>query len=390
MTPKKTILILTGGGLSPAFNSLLQGVIKEAQNKQWKILGGLFGWASLLENGQIIDLTDFKTELIQNLGGTFLRSSRTNPFKISGGVDQIADNIKKLGIDAVVVIGGDDTLGAASILYKEKQIPVVGVPKTIDNDLSETYWTPGYPTAAWYMADYTRRIKIHAAYALSRLFVIEVPGFQSGWVAASSAFGGADVILPPEKTINCQAVIKAISDRYLANGNYGVVVISQYAKFDEPITGIADDQFDQYNTMRRSFIGLSFTDFLKKELKIDIRSLHPGNYLEAVDPISLDRDLSVALGKKAVDLVEAEQFNLAVCVKRDDWTKTEVQIGTSSLDNMVGKGRYKFLEEDMFDFEQFQVKQKFLDYLAPVFPNYPDEKIKEYLKLQEKITKTLV
>ncbi|MCX6778711.1 MAG: hypothetical protein NTU97_00560, partial [Candidatus Magasanikbacteria bacterium] len=135
---------------------------------------------------------------------------------------------------------------------------------------------------------------------------------------------------------------------------------------------------------------LSFTDFLKKELKIDIRSLHPGNYLEAVDPIPLDRDLSVALGKKAVDLVEAEQFNLAVCVKRDDWTKTEVQVGTATLENMVGKGRYKFLEEDMFDFEKFQVKQKFLDYLAPVFPNYPDNQVKEYLALQEKITKKLM
>ncbi|MCX6778965.1 MAG: 6-phosphofructokinase, partial [Candidatus Magasanikbacteria bacterium] len=109
MASKKTILILTGGGLSPAFNSLLQGVIKEAQNKQWKILGGLFGWASLLENGEIIDLTNFNTELIQNLGGNFLRSSRTNPFKIQGGVDQITNNIKNLGIDAVVAIGGDDT-----------------------------------------------------------------------------------------------------------------------------------------------------------------------------------------------------------------------------------------------------------------------------------------
>ncbi|HPV70807.1 MAG TPA: 6-phosphofructokinase [Candidatus Magasanikbacteria bacterium] len=387
MTNKKTVFILTGGGLSPAFNSLLCGAIKEAQEKNWKILGGLYGWASLLDNGQITDLTNFDTNIIKNLGGTFLRSSRTNPFKIPNGIEQITENIKKLGVDAIVVIGGDDTLGAASLLFQEKQIPTVGIPKTIDNDLSETYWTPGYPSAAWQLADYTRRIKIHAAYALSRLFIIEVPGFKSGWIAASSAFGGADIILPPEKVINCSSVIKAISQKYSANGNYATVVISQYARFDEPITGITDDQFDQYNTMRRSFIGLSFTEFLKKEIKIDIKNLHPGNFLEAIDPIEIDRELSLALGQKAINLVAENQSNIAVCLKRDDWTKTKIEISTASLNNMVGKGRYKFLNEEMFDFENFTVKQKFFDYLAPVFPNYPEQQIKDYCTLQNKLTK---
>lgn len=387
MINKKTVFILTGGGLSPAFNSLLLGVIKEAQEKNWKILGGLHGWASLLDNGQTINLTDFDTKIIQNLGGTFLRSSRTNPFKIPNGIEQITDNIKKLGIDALIVIGGDDTLGAAALLFQEKQIPVIGIPKTIDNDLSETYWTPGYPSAAWQLADYTRRIKIHAAYALSRLFIIEVPGFKSGWVAASSAFGGADVILPPEKIVNCRSVVEAISQKYLANGNYATVVISQYARFDEPITGVTDDQFDQYNTVRRSFIGLSFTDFLKKELKMDIKNLHPGNFLEAVDPIEIDRELSISLGQKAVNLVEENQSNLAVCLKRNDWAKNKIEVGTTSLNNMVGKGRYKFLDEEMFDYENFTVKQKFFDYLEPVFPNYPDQQIKDYCALQNKITK---
>lgn len=381
----KTILILTGGGLSPAFNSLLYGTIKEAQKKKWRILGGLFGWASLLDGGQIIDLTDFNVNLIKDLGGTFLRSSRTNPFKIPEGTHQIISNIKKNKIDVVIAVGGDDTLGAASLLYKEKQIPVVGVPKTIDNDLSETYWTPGYPSAAWYLADYTRRIKMHAAYALSRTFVIEVPGFKSGWVAAASAFGGADIILPPEKIINCSKLIQDINDTYSANGNYATVVISQYARFDEPITGIADNQFDQYNTMRHSFIGLSFTDFLKKELKMDIRSLHPGNYLEAVDPIELDRKISVALGEKAVDLAENSQFNLAVVVKRDDWANNALAVGTAALEDMVGKGRYKFLDEEMFDFEKLKVTDKFKNYLSPVFADFTDEKMRRYSELQKEI-----
>lgn len=387
---QKTILILTGGGLSPAFNSLIYGVIKEAQKKNWKILGGLFGWASLLDNGQIIDFTSLNAETIKDLGGDFLRSSRTNPLKVPNGLEQVAENLKKNKIDGVIVVGGDDTLAAASLLAKEKQLPIVAIPKTIDNDISETYWTPGYPTASWFLADYVRRIKIHAAYTLSRLFVIEVPGFKSGWVAASSAFGEADVILPPEKIINCRAVIEKISKAYTANGNYATVVISQYARFDEPIAGTTDNQFDQYNTMRRAFIGFSFTDFLKKELKMDIRNLHPANYLEVLDPIEIDKNLSIKLGAHAVELIEQERFDSAVCLKREDENKNEISIKEIPLEEMAGKGRYKFLDEEMFDFDNFKVKQKFLDYLGPVFPNYPEEKIKKYLALQKEVVKKLI
>ncbi|MBI5732305.1 MAG: 6-phosphofructokinase [Candidatus Magasanikbacteria bacterium] len=380
----KTLLVLTGGGLSPACNSLLFGVINEAQKNNWKILGGLFGWRSLLEEGQNIDLSDFDATLIRNKGGTFLRSSRINPFKIANGVEQIKQNFKKQGVDALVVIGGDDTLGAAHLLSKNEDIQIIGLPKTIDNDLSETYWTPGYPSAAWYFADFVKKIKMHAAYALSRIFIVEVPGFKSGWLAASGAYGLANVILTPEKPINCRWALETIAETYLKNGGYAVVVVSQYAKFDEPIIGLADEQDDQYNNDRRFFIGLSFTDFLKKELKLDVRSLHPGNFLEAVDPIEIDKKLSEEMGAKAVQLIVEGRNSLAVSLKRPDYAKNDIEVSFCTLEKMAGCGQFHFLSEKMFDFENFTVTDKFFDYLEPVFG--PRPKLNEpYLELQKRI-----
>ena len=148
MKKSKTIFLLTSGGLAPALNATLYGVIKAARKQGWKILGGLNGWSSLVQNGRIIDLTNLKIECLKNRGGTFLKSSRTNPFKVQNGINLLHQKIKQHKINALVAIGGDDTLGAAQKLAQEEGLPIVGLPKTIDNDLTGTYWTPGYPSAA--------------------------------------------------------------------------------------------------------------------------------------------------------------------------------------------------------------------------------------------------
>lgn len=387
----KTILVFNGGGLSPALNSLLYGVIKEAQSRQWKIWGGLMGWASLLEDGVLIDLTNFDIEKIKDAGGTFLRSSRTNPLKVPNGLGQIKEKIKKHNIQAMAVIGGDDTLGTAYLLYDQLDIPIVGIPKTIDNDLSETYWTPGFPSAAFNFADFVRRVKIHAAYTLSRIFIVEAPGFKSGWLTACGAYGLADVILPPEKMVSSQRVVERVAESYFKNGNYAVVAISQYARFDKPIIGMADDQNDQYHdqTGRNYFIGLSFTDFLKSELRLDVRSLHPGNYIESADPIKIDRDYANLLGQKAVSVLEEGKTGLAVCLKRPDKIKLDLQIETCSLEDMVGRGRYHFLPEIKFDFENFQVKPEFFNYMEPILGKNPASIKDTYLELQKEINELI-
>ena len=170
---KKTILVFNGGGLAPALNPTLYGVITKAKKQGFKILGGMYGWASLLDNGRIVDLTKLNIEPIKNIGGTFLRSSRTNPFNVKDGVTQLKDKIKEHKIDYLVAIGGNDTMGAAERLFREENLPIIGIPKTIDNDLPETYFTPGFPSAAFYFSSYVKEIREDAAYALSRIYIIE-------------------------------------------------------------------------------------------------------------------------------------------------------------------------------------------------------------------------
>ena len=138
MPDKKTILVLTSGGLSPALNATLYGVIKQVRKYRWRILGGINGWISLVQQGKIIDLTNLNVEAIKNRGGDFLRSSRTNPFKIPGGINLLKEKIKKYRISGILAIGGDDTLKGASQLFTKEHLPIVGLPKTLDNDLPLT------------------------------------------------------------------------------------------------------------------------------------------------------------------------------------------------------------------------------------------------------------
>src|SRR3989338_694497 len=162
-----TILTFTGGGIAPALNPTLYGIVTEAKKRGIRVLGGIRGWASLLEGGQIVDLTDIDPAPLSNQGGTLLRSSRTNPFKREGNREQIEKTLRAQGIDAIIAIGGDDTLGAAHRVHKEWNFPIVGIPKTVDNDLDGTYWTPGFPSAAQFTAQQTYDIKTHGAYARS-------------------------------------------------------------------------------------------------------------------------------------------------------------------------------------------------------------------------------
>src|SRR3989338_5779867 len=178
---KKTVLIFTGGGLAPALNPTLYGAITRARKEGFRILGGLYGWACLGANGKTIDLTKIDLEIIKKNGGTFLRSSPTHPFNSKNGLAELKKRIKKLKIDYIIAIGGDDTLGAAYKLHQQSIIPIDGAPKIIDNDLPETYWSPGFPSAAYYFSQFVKEIREDAAYALSRFFIVEALTAKAGW-----------------------------------------------------------------------------------------------------------------------------------------------------------------------------------------------------------------
>lgn len=380
----KKILVFTGGGLAPALNPTLYGVITAARKDGAQVLGGLFGWASLLRNGRIINLNKLNINALKDVGGTFLRSSRTNPLSLPDGLEQVKEKIKELKIDAIVAIGGNDTLTAAHKLA-EAGLPIVGVPKTIDNDLSGTYFTPGFPSAANYLASFTKEIKEDAAYALSRIFIIEAMGMDAGWLTLSSIYGHADVILPPEWQFNFNKVLETTSKRYEENGNYAVVVIGQEAHFDEPINALADTQIgEQYGHVRKSFICLALKDRIKKELGIDTKALYPGNFLETGKPLPLDRDEAIKLGRKSIELIKKEKYGFMANIIRPNKNKTNLVIDSIPLDKVIGEKNYRKLTPDYFDLNNFKPKKKFLDYMEPILGKFKPKE-DEYLKLIKKI-----
>jgi len=378
----KTLFVFTGGGLAPALNPTLYGVISEAQKNGMKILGGLFGWASLLENGRMVDLSNFKAEGLRDIGGTILRSSRTNPLAVKNGLEIVKEKLKEYKVDYIIAVGGDDTLGAANKLFHKLGVKIIGIPKTIDNDLKSTYWTPGFPSAAYYTARFCEEIKMDAAYALSRIFIIEVLGRKAGWVAASASFGSADVIIPPERKVSLKLVLEAIKEKYEENGNFATLVISEEAEFKEKIRGFAQDQNDSFKVKRKSFVALALKQKITEELGIDCKPLFPGNYLQTGKPIEIDAKIAVKLGQRAVNLIKKEKFGYMPAIKRPDITSQRITIKEVLLDEAVSQE--KLLDDSYFDFENFKVKKKFLNYMAPILGKYKGKNY-SYYKLINKI-----
>ncbi|MCH7492902.1 6-phosphofructokinase [Patescibacteria group bacterium] len=386
MLQGKTVLVFTGGGLAPALNSTLYGVIKAAQQQKMNILGGFFGWACLAEHGKIIKLSDFDPEPIKMMGGTFLRSSRTNPYAIPDGVAMLKRRIKENDIDYIIAIGGNDTLGAAQKLFENENIQVVGIPKTIDNDLQATYWSPGYPSAAHYAAQFSYEVKIDAAYALSRIFIIEVLGRQSGWIAAASSYGLADVIIPPEKLVSLDGVLEKLASRYKRNGNFATVVISEEAKFDKEVSGISQetDRSDSFNVKRKNFVALGLQEKITAELGVDCKALFPGNFLQTGPPTEVDGNYAMKLGEQAVALLSGEKFGHMASLVRPSEKSLAIEVTDVLLKDAVNKERY--LDDTYFDFDKLAVKQKFFDYAEP-FLSQDNYSQSSYLSLINRLQK---
>ncbi|MFH0952171.1 MAG: 6-phosphofructokinase [Patescibacteria group bacterium] len=385
MSANKTILVFTGGGLAPALNPTLYGVISAAKKNNYRILGGLFGWQCLSEEGNILDLTDYNIESLKSVGGTFLRSSRTNPFHEEGKIDSLKKKLKEHSIDVVVAIGGDDTLGAAKNLFVNEGIATIGIPKTIDNDLMGTYFTPGFPSAAYYLYSFAEQIKIDAAYALSRIYIVESLGQKVGWLTAASVYGQPDVILPPEKKYDLDKVLTAIKDRYRENGNFATVVVSEEANFSNGLEGQADDQKESFGHQRKNFIALELRKVIKQRLNIDCKAVFPGNWLQAGPPIEIDRDFGIKLGHHAIELIKSGSFGSMPCIKRKEDSK-ELYVGSVLLTEVTYENQRKCLTGELFDFDEFKPRQSYLDYLEPILGKYnqPDS---DYWRLISSINK---
>src|SRR5438270_1359607 len=237
--------ILTGGGDCPGLNAVIRAVVQKIANAGGECVGLLEGWRGLVQ-ANTRELAVLDTDGIIARGGTILGSSRTNPYKQPADVAKCVENFKSLGLTALVAIGGDDTLGVASRLYADHKLPTVGVPKTIDNDLSATDFTCGLDTAINIVMEAVDRLRTTAE-SHRRVMVIETMGRHAGWIACLSGIAvAADYILVPEVPVNLDHMCSVLKRRREEGKPYGLVVVSEGAQLPEAglVTSAADiDEF---------------------------------------------------------------------------------------------------------------------------------------------------
>src|SRR3954451_653174 len=220
--------VLTGGGDCPGLNAVIRAVVRKGTKDGHNVVGFKNGWAGVME-GHSVELTHENTSGILHRGGTILGTSRTNPFKIDGGAEQVKASLEAAGIQALIPIGGEDTLGVAGRLWTESGQPVVGVPKTIDNDLDKTDFTFGFQTAVQIATDAIDRLHTTAE-SHNRVMVVEVMGRHAGWIATYAGMaGGADVILVPERPFDVEEVCNRLRRRHSQGRNFSIVVVAEGA-----------------------------------------------------------------------------------------------------------------------------------------------------------------
>ncbi|MCK9594687.1 MAG: ATP-dependent 6-phosphofructokinase [Candidatus Omnitrophica bacterium] len=308
-----TIGILTGGGDCPGLNPVIRAVVRKAFNEGFEVIGFKNGWKGLIENDTMnLDLGSVSGILPK--GGTILGTSRTNPYKKEGGVDKVKDNFKKNKLDALVAVGGEDTLGVANKLTKDGIPNIVGVPKTIDNDLSATDYTFGFDTAINIATECIDRLHTTAE-SHHRIMVAEVMGRHAGWIALESGIaGGADVILIPEIPIDMDEVCAIIKKRHGRGKTFSIVVVAEGAQFkSQDVT--QEEKLDEFGHVRLGGIGEMLAKEIEKRTGYETRVSVFGHIQRGGSPTAFDRILGTRFGVKAVELITKKDFGKMVALR---------------------------------------------------------------------------
>jgi 6-phosphofructokinase 1 len=309
----KRIGILTGGGDCPGLNSVIRAVVRRSAKENIETIGIKNGWKGLIEK----ETTTLDIDSVSGIlpkGGTILRTSRTNPYKKEGDAKKVKDNIGKLKLDALVVVGGEDTLGVASKLYNEK-INVVGVPKTIDNDLSATDYTFGFDTAVNIATDAIDRLHTTAE-SHHRIMVVEVMGRHAGWIAVHAGMaGGADVILIPEIPIDIKNVCSLLKKRHQRGKGFSIVVVAEGAKFKKDDAITQEEKLDAFGHIRLGGIGDMLGKKIEEMTGFETRVTVLGHVQRGGTPTAFDRVLATRFGVKAVEMVLEGEFGMMASLR---------------------------------------------------------------------------
>ncbi len=320
--------ILTGGGDCPGLNPVIRAATKTALSEGYEILGVKNGWKGLVENDVcVLDMSAVSG--ILHRGGTILGTSRTNPFKDKDSHDKLVGHFKKLGLGALIAIGGEDTLGAASKLSKEG-LNIVGVPKTIDNDISGTDFTFGFDTAVNVAMEAIDRLH-STAESHRRIMVVEVMGRHAGWIAIHSGIaGGADLILIPEVPIKMKEVCDVIRKRNEKGKNFSIIVVAEGAKFDGSEV-LVEKKLDEFGHVRLGGIGELLARKIEEMTGFETRVTVLGHIQRGGSATAFDRVLGTRFGAHAVQLVKQGQFGHMVALKGNEIVAVPIDVGVGKL-----------------------------------------------------------
>ena len=321
--------VLTGGGDCPGLNAVIRAVVRKGVDVYGhEFVGFRDGWKGPLE-GDTMELGVPQVRGILPRGGTILGSSRTNPIKVEGGVDRIRENLKKADVDALIAIGGEDTLGVATQLAAAG-LTVVGVPKTIDNDLGATDYTFGFDTAVQIAVEAIDRLHTTAE-SHHRVLIVEVMGRHAGWIALHSGLaGGANVILIPERPFDIDKVCDHIKHRFASHYS-PIVVVAEGAQPAEGTMALQKGELDAFGHVRLGGIGQVLEREIEERTGFESRQTVLGHVQRGGTPTAYDRVLATRFGLHAIDAVHEGDSGVMVALSGTDIVRVPLSEATKEL-----------------------------------------------------------
>jgi len=327
----KTVGILTGGGDCPGLNAVIRAVVRRGIPLGYEMIGVLEGWRGALEN----NMERLSLESVSGLvyrGGTILRTSRTNPLKRPNGLSVIKENLHLNGVDYLVAIGGDDTQRVSESLFQDG-FPVVGVPKTIDNDLQGTDYCFGFDTAVTIATEAIDRLH-STAEAHNRVIVVEVMGRDTGWIAVASGMaGGADMILIPERRVDIHEVCRVLRKRHGRGKYFSIVVVAEGVTLpepEEPAAGEAPRATDEFGHVQLGGIGSQLAKEIESRTGFETRVVTLGHVQRGGSPTAFDRILATRFGVAAMNLVHEQNFGKMVALQSTEIVAIPLSEATKS------------------------------------------------------------
>jgi 6-phosphofructokinase 1 len=324
----KKIAILTGGGDCPGLNPAIRGAVLKAAKLGYECLGVQEGWKGMIE-ADAKPLTPDGVREIVGKGGTVLGTSRTNPYKKEGGAAKVVENFKTLGLHALIACGGEDTLGVAARLYKEHKLNVVGVPKTMDNDLSATDFTFGFDSAATLSMEAAERL-VDTGRSHRRAMVLEVMGRHAGWVALYTAIGaGADYLCLPERPVDVKDLCAKVKAAH-AKKKVALVVASEAVEFAGEKKEEKLDEFGHMILKDRG-VGERLAKIIEGGTGIETRHAVIGHMQRGGAPTLFDRILGTRVGVKAAEMVHGGDFGKMAALKGTEVVAVGLDAATGTL-----------------------------------------------------------